>query len=347
MNILIFRTGSIGDIVITIPILKKIREHYKDDYISFLTNFPDLTSPKTQSSITIIDGLYLVDDFIQYPNGNLSLKNLYAVYKKIRTSPIDILFYLMPTRRKYQIIRDHLFFKICGVKKIVGISIFNDDQINKYNISTGLWDSEFKRLSNPVSEFIGVDIPRNIIDPLNLSIYENDLAKVSLSELNHNKFMAFCLGTKVPANHWGWENWFKLVSILHEKFPDNGIVFIGSSDEYNASQLIIKILNIDGINLCGKLSPRISAAVINLSSLYLGHDSGPMHIADILEKPLVAIFSGRNKPGIWFPYNQNSNVIYRKTDCFGCGLKSCVIQEMKCIKSISIQDVISAVSSLY
>jgi ADP-heptose:LPS heptosyltransferase len=71
-----------------------------------------------------------------------------------------------------------------------------------------------------------------------------------------------------------------------------------------------------------------------------------MHIAAIVQTPLVAIFSARNLPGIWYPQGEQHCVIYHKVDCAGCGLEKCVVQKKKCITSITVDEVLEAVRNL-
>lgn len=99
-------------------------------------------------------------------------------------------------------------------------------------------------------------------------------------------------------------------------------------------------------NLCGALSPRESAALLEKAEVFVGHDSGPMHLASAVGTPCVAIFSARNLPGQWFPVRSGHKIIYHKTDCFGCGLEQCIAEGKKCIFSISVDEVHSATVAL-
>ena len=62
--------------------------------------------------------------------------------------------------------------------------------------------------------------------------------------------------------------------------------------------------------------------------------------------PCLAVFSGRNQPGIWFPHGKQHKVIYHKTECFGCELDVCVQHQKKCIRSISADEVFEAAAAL-
>jgi ADP-heptose:LPS heptosyltransferase len=67
-----------------------------------------------------------------------------------------------------------------------------------------------------------------------------------------------------------------------------------------------------------------------------------MHLAASVGTSCVAIFSARNRPGIWFPFGSAHQLIYHQTECFGCNLEVCTIEKKKCISSISIDEVIAA-----
>lgn len=94
------------------------------------------------------------------------------------------------------------------------------------------------------------------------------------------------------------------------------------------------------------LTSRESAAVLKHATVFVGHDSGPMHLATSVGVPCVAIFSSRNKPGVWFPYGNNHQVLYHMSDCYGCGLDVCERYNKKCITSITPEEVTNALDQI-
>ena len=155
-----------------------------------------------------------------------------------------------------------------------------------------------------------------------------------------------CAGTKYDSKDWGEKNWENLVTKMSIQFPEFAIVFIGSKDEFTQGENISRGCKIPFLNLAGMINPRVSLGVIKLGRIFIGHDSGPMHMAAAIGTPLVAIFSAQNKPGEWFPHSKESRVIYHQTECFGCNLKECILEKKKCILSISVDEVLVAISSL-
>ena len=99
------------------------------------------------------------------------------------------------------------------------------------------------------------------------------------------------------------------------------------------------------MNLCGETSARVSAAVLERARLFVGHDSGPMHLAAAVGTPCVAVFSSRHLPGVWFPWGSRNRVIYTDVPCRGCNLDVCVRYAKKCIASISVDEVMRHVDA--
>jgi ADP-heptose:LPS heptosyltransferase len=114
-------------------------------------------------------------------------------------------------------------------------------------------------------------------------------------------FIAASIGTKALAKDWGDENWKKVFEHISAASPELGLVLIGSADEYERSDNMRRIWHGPSANLCGKSEPRVSAAVLEKAGLFVGHDSGPMHLAAAVGIPLVAVFSWHNPPGEWYP----------------------------------------------
>ncbi|RYF65753.1 MAG: glycosyltransferase family 9 protein, partial [Cytophagaceae bacterium] len=128
---------------------------------------------------------------------------------------------------------------------------------------------------------------------------------------------------------WGETNWLQLIERLGKILTGWQLVLIGAPEESDFADLCLLAWLGEGVNLCGKCSPRVSAAVLKKAKLFVGHDSGPMHLAACVETPCVAIFSGRNLPMQWYPYGNSNTIIYHPTDCAGCDLDICIENKKK------------------
>ena len=72
------------------------------------------------------------------------------------------------------------------------------------------------------------------------------------------------------------------------------------------------------------------------------HDSGPMHLAAAVGTPVMAIFSARARPGIWFPRGEGNRILHREVACGGCGLETCVVERKRCITAIGVGEAAAA-----
>ena len=153
--------------------------------------------------------------------------------------------------------------------------------------------------------------------------------------------LAVSVGTKVQSKDWGRDNWRALLNRLAALYPDHALALCGASEESEASEFAAEGWRANSrspvVNLCGLLTPRESAAVFAQARVFVGHDSGPMHLAAAVQTPCVAIFAARNKPRVWFPYGKQHRVLYHQTDCWGCGLETCIIERKKCLTSITVE----------
>ena len=146
------------------------------------------------------------------------------------------------------------------------------------------------------------------------------------------------------------DNWRALLNRLAAQYPNHALALCGAPEESEASEFAA-----DGwrqnsrtpvVNLCGLLTPRESAAAISQARIFVGHDSGPMHLAAAVQTPCVAIFAARNKPRVWFPYGKQHRIVYHQTDCWGCGLETCIIEKKRCLTSITVDEVITEVRAV-
>jgi ADP-heptose:LPS heptosyltransferase len=71
-----------------------------------------------------------------------------------------------------------------------------------------------------------------------------------------------------------------------------------------------------------------------------------MHLAAAVQTPCVAIFAARNKPRVWFPYGEQHRVIYHQTECWGCGLETCIVEKKRCLTSIAVEEVLGEVRAV-
>jgi heptosyltransferase III len=296
-NILIYRLGSLGDTVIALPCFHLIRKVYPRSKITILTNQP--ISGKAAPAMAILENSRLCDEAICYPVGTRSTHELAKVRQTIRQIRPQVLINLAAGRGLLKSLRDYLFFRSCGIKNIVGTPL-RRRELQVQQMNDGEFEPESQRLASRLASLGAINLADQRLWELGLTQEEKNRALEFLPS-NQKNFIAVGVGTKLPAKDWGEENWGKLLSLLAKEMPDTTLILLGSADEWERSGKLSQTWPGGHINLCGKISPRISAAILEHCGLFIGHDSGPMHLASVVGVPTLGLFSWHNPPGQWFP----------------------------------------------
>ena len=129
-------------------------------------------------------------------------------------------------------------------------------------------------------------------------------------------------GARWETKVWPPENYAKLAEMLIA--AGTSVVLAGGPDDAPKGEAIAeKCKSAKLINLIGQTSLRELAALIKSSSFYISGDTGPLHFAAALKKPLIAMY-GPTKADRTGPYgSDNSTVIISPAKCAGCLKKHC------------------------
>jgi heptosyltransferase III len=314
-RVLVFRLGSIGDFLISLPCFHLVRKLFPLSEITLLTNIP--ANSRAAPAEAILDGTGLVDRYLKYQGGVRDPQHLASLRNEIRAFAPDILIYLAAPRGPLSVYRDFLFFQWCGIKRIVGVPVI-PSLLNPRPPAPGtmLWESEARRLGRQISSLgnINFDLAENW--DLHLSDDETTVAKRVLSRVEDlsatrsgsRRLVGLSIGTKQEVNDWGDENWQAVLNGLEPL--DFALVLVGGMEDRDRSQRLAEGWPGPSVNLCGLISPRATAAVLRRMDLFFCHDSGPMHLASAVGTRCVAVFSRRNPPGPWFPFGPDHDVLY-------------------------------------
>jgi len=312
-TILIFRVGSLGDTLVALPAFHLIRQQYPTSRIVLLTNTPVKGMVKVAPSHQILMGSGLVDDYIAYPHKPAGIRDLVKLARAIRELQPSATFYLMDyLRNRKQRLRDAVFFAAAGIWRVRGLWPGRDGNVHlpvKGNAPE--WrESEASRLLRSIG-FDPKVLGRDLFS-LRIQSHERESAASLLRDYGmlSKPFIALSVGAKVPAKDWGQDRWLEFLALLGQARGGFHLLLFGSADERERCQQLLEAWPNGGINLCGQLSPRQSAAVLERAAVFVGHDSGPMHLANSVGVPCVSIFAAREKPGIWFPYGNEEHVFY-------------------------------------
>jgi lipopolysaccharide heptosyltransferase II len=117
-----------------------------------------------------------------------------------------------------------------------------------------------------------------------------------------NRFAIIAPAAAFEAKRWSSNRFAQVVNHLSEKWHLPGIVIAGREQEEIAHK--VASLSTAKPRVVTGLSLKELMALISLSSLFVGNDSGPMHIAAAFNRPVVGIF-GSSNPDVWHPWTES------------------------------------------
>lgn len=322
-----------------------------------LTNFP--VSVKAPAAAAVLgdggDGASerLIHGYVRYAVGTRSPLVLLGLWWRLFWWRADVLVYLGAARGIASARRDAKFFRLCGVKRQVGVPLTEEMQANKWQEEHEALEPEFERLARNIAELGDPEVGTDAAWDLGLTAAERARAAEVMAAAGDRPVLAVSVGTKVQSKDWGRENWRALLERLGGMYAGYGLALMGAPEESEASEFAAEGWRAGAgagavvMNLCGKLTPRESAACFEWAGrsggIFLGHDSGPMHLAATVGTRCVAIFAARNIPRVWYPRGEGHRVIYHEVDCMGCGLETCIVQRKKCLTGIGVEEVVGVV----
>ncbi len=348
-RVLVYRLGSLGDTLVALPALHLVARAFPHAERRMLTNFP--VSSKAPAAAAVLGDSGLIHGYERYAVGTRNPLELLALAWRIRKFKPEAVVYLMASRGIDVARRDANFFRwLCGVRRIVGVPMTWDMQKSRIE-ADGALEPEASRLARNLSELGDGALHDAASWDMRLTAAEFAVADGALEPVAGLRLIAVSVGTKVQSKDWGKENWRALLRRVAAAYPGYGLALAGAPEEREVSEFAAEGWRSVAeagpvVNLCGTLSPRESAAAFARAAAFVGHDSGPMHLAAAVGTPCVAIFAARNLPRVWFPFGRQHRVVYHTVDCKGCGLEVCVAQRKKCLLSITVDEVLAAVHAV-
>lgn len=335
-RILIFHIGSLGDTLAAVPSLWAIRENFPGARVTMLTDAHPARS--LVQSDEVLAGSSLIDEYLFYHTGKLL--SVIHLLVTIRFKKFDKLVYLVRgSSDSSRIVRDKLFFKLAGIRECVGMKEF---QGNTRGASSKLRvaDDLLRRLQ---ADGLSVPAPNKGNTSVNIGKVEcqNVERWQTCQPMDGGRlWIAVCPGSKMPVKIWPVERYRATLAHLITVKDVWPVVFGGPEDRLVGLKLIEQLGR--GYVAAGELSIRDSMSAMRRCALYLGNDTGAMHMAAASGVRCVVPFSSRDVAGKWDPYGEGHIVLRTQIDCQGCMLENCVERQMKCLLSISVDEVSAA-----
>ncbi|MCP4699619.1 MAG: lipopolysaccharide heptosyltransferase II [Gammaproteobacteria bacterium] len=187
----------------------------------------------------------------------------------------------------------------------------------------------------------GMPLPSQVPHP-RLHVSEHSIEQ-ALLRLKLDKpvrpLLALCPGAEYgPAKRWP-EVYF--AEVAKHKIEQGWQVWLfGSEKDAAIGKAIQDFAGPQCVNLCGRTELAEAVDLLSLAQAAVSNDSGLMHVASALEKPLIAIY-GSSDPGFTPPLNKDAHIVSLRLKCSPCFKRKCFFRGFRCLKDLHPDKVIA------
>ena len=337
-EILVIKLRYLGDVVLTTPVFESLRQLYPQASLTALVNSGTEAMLAENPNVDRI--LVLERD----KNPLADLKKQFTLIARLRKFRFDLAIELTNNDRgaTYSFLsgaKRRLGFRPKKIKPLDRHLLFTDLVVQKKG--THMVDRHMRMIEHlghtPQSRS-----PRLFWKREEAQKVEEILGRIDLSE--KDDFIVLHPILKAKYRAWRSDGYARLCDHLRDKFNIPTILVCGKSqDEIDFTNKIKEMTESRPLNLGGKLSLRELVVLISKATLFIGIDSGPMHMAAAVNTPLVAIFGPQTRV-TWGPYGEGHCVIQKDWDCVPCVRMGCNDSgKSRCLEELSAEEVIAAV----
>jgi heptosyltransferase I len=362
-KILLIKLSAVGDVVHTIPVLNKLRRRYPDAQIDWLVSSTIAEFLGPHPAITnVIE--FIREDWAK-PWRPASFTNSVRLAARLRASKYDLVIDLQGQ------LRSGLLAQATGTPVRIGfgkpvarrweeLSRKLPDEARKHawhGAREGSWLAYSHFIPLPslevhavdrylaVGPMLGLDdgaadfsfpIPREAADRIDALLHYYDIAKA--------KLVALAPGTVWETKQWQSEGFAEVARHFQQK--GFAVTVIGAPREHALCDAVAALAP-GATNLAGETTLPELAALIRRSAICVTNDSGPMHLAVALGRPVVSIFGPTNP--MWAgPYHRADAVLQASIPCAPCYLRqlSRCMYGHDCMHKITAQAVIDRAESI-
>ncbi|MFA5402718.1 MAG: lipopolysaccharide heptosyltransferase II [Candidatus Omnitrophota bacterium] len=336
-RILIARTDRIGDVLLSTPVIKALRDKYPQAYIAMMV------SPYAKD---IVEGNPYLDKVIIYDKdgAHKSWLNSLRFAQGLKKKKFDLALILHPVNRT------HLVSFLAGIPKRIG-----------YDRKLGFLLTDRIRHTKQLGEKHELEYNLDLLKYLDIDAQEKDLympikpeSEKWVKELfkqenihEADRLLAIHPAASCPSKIWPPERFAQAADKLAQSYGFKVFIVAGPKD-LKAAEAVAKQMRSGVINLAGKTSVSQLASLLKRCALFISNDSGPVHIASAIGTPVISIF-GRNQAGLsprrWGPVGLKDKILHKEAGCIECLAHNCQ-KQFACLKAITVEDVVSAVDTI-
>ena len=336
-RILVVRTDRIGDVLLSTPVIKALRDNYPQAFISMMV------SPYAKD---IVEGNPYLDEVIIFDK-NGRQKSWWGCFKfsrYLKKKKFDLALVLHPTHRV------HLVIFHSGIPQRVGYNSKHGFLLtDKIEHTKQRGEKHELEYNLDLVRYLGFEPEnRKLLIPIKpeSDIWAQDLLKKEGISKN-DKLLAINPGASCPSKIWPNERFAEVADKLVDIYGFKVLVVAGPRDTTLAAN-VIKHMHHPGLNLAGRTSVSQLASLLKRCSLFISNDSGPVHIGSAVGVPVISIF-GRSQAGLsprrWGPRGERDQFLHKQIGCIECLAHNC-IRGFLCLKAITVEDVLNSAASI-
>ena len=296
----ILRTDRIGEVLLSTVVMEEIKNNFPDARFVYVTSS---SSKEVLLNRNEIDDILIFDTMCKK-----SWKEVYRLARELKEKKLDAIFVLNPHKLL------HLAAFISGVKIRVGYrrkwgKILLTNSINDYRDSAQKSEIEY---SQDLLKSVGIKTTKT-----------NPKIVLTDNEKKDGKKILYSSGVKFDApliaihpmtsnliKTWGEGKYREIIRRVQTELEADIVIVGAESEREDINQIISGVLP-EERNLAGKTSLRELASILQDVDIFLGNDSGPMHIASTGRAHIIAIFNldGGSSPLRWGPVTDNFSIL--------------------------------------
>lgn len=331
-SVLIIKLRYIGDVLLATPTVHAIKVARPDVRVSMMVN---------RGTEDVLSGNQDLDEIIVLDKGSLAAQS--RLIAGLRGRRFDTVIDLTDGDRSA------FLSWISGAPVRIG---FNDEH---------RWRGRYyTQVVQPVPGMRHrIDRDLEALKPLSIHAGSKDLQlRLSLEETTNADQLLDQLGVQPSQSivilQPGARYWFKAwPPERYAEFADRftsqygcHVLIGGSHHDIDLAQQIRQMAKSTPTIMAGRTTIKQFAAIAKKSALFVGSDSGAMHIAAAVGTPLVALF-GPSNPREWGPRGGPAEVLYKEIDCRICFHPTCMRGEENCMRLIAVHEVCAAAQRLF
>jgi len=321
-KILVIAPSWVGDCMLMQPMLVRLMQRHPEAQINLLA--PPWTAALLRQMPEVHE--VIINPF---PHGALKLAARYHLAKQLRAAHYDQSL-VLPNSFKSALVP---FF--AGIPLRTGFvgemrfGLLNDTRkLNKHELP--LMVERFAQLAEAPGDTMHRPLPQPCLH-VTVEQRENVLGKFGLTL--EQPIAVFCPGAEYgPAKRWPIPYFAELAQ--HLRNLGFAVWLIGSPKDKDIGDKIVALGNHACHNLCGATDLADAIALMSCADLVVSNDSGLMHIAAALDRPMLALY-GSSSPHFTPPLSAHAQVLKLDMKCSPCFKRECPLGHFNCMKQLT------------